>query len=200
MVFSDKSILILSENTTLDVTEHVYDPDNKKRKSLFKLYEGRVRAIVGQLFGASSRFEIETPVAVAGVKGTDFDTHHKQPCSTVYTSAGDVNARNVDPAVKDDVSVTDGYLTIVCEEKPPTAPVLAPEDFIANIVPLRADKTNKPDPPPGDGGPGPPPGPGPTPPNFPPKGGPSPTDTGGLPGKPVFPKPPDPISNNTFDQ
>lgn len=199
LIFNDRSILILSENTSLNVTEHVYDPDKKRRKSLFKLYEGKVRAIVGELFGANSRFEIETPVAVAGVKGTDYDTEHKDPCSTVYTNLGAVKARNSDAAIIGEVTVPDGYLTVVCKGKPPTAPVVASEDFIKKTVPLRSNRTVKPEPPPDDGG-SKPPGPEPTPPKFPPDNGPSPTDLGGLPpGPPVFPPPPAPIVNNTLN-
>ena len=75
MIFDDKSILILAEKSRLEITRRIYDPSTRRRESLFKLYEGKVRAIVGELFGASSKFEIESPTAVAGAKGTDFEEH-----------------------------------------------------------------------------------------------------------------------------
>ena len=151
MVFNDKSIMIMAESTTLEITQHVYDPAARERTSLFKLYEGKVRAIVGELFGAQSKFEIETPVAVAGVKGTDFETHHKKPCSTVYTQAGDSYARNVDPAVIGVTIVPGGYLTTICEGQKPTDPVAASEDFLEGTIPLRGGDTTRPGTPPMDG-------------------------------------------------
>ncbi|MDP3937122.1 MAG: FecR family protein [Deltaproteobacteria bacterium] len=203
IVFNDKSIMILAENTLLEITQHVYDPAAKERTSLFKLYEGKVRAIVGELFGAQSRFEIETPVAVAGVKGTDFETHHPKPCSTVYTQLGDSYARNVNPAVSGDVVVPGGFMTTICEGAKPTDPVEASEEFLEGTIPLRGLDTTRPGTPPMDGFP--PLGPDnqlPGKPNIPPGPQPNipPTSTGGLPpgGAPVTPPPPRPIVNNTM--
>ena len=141
----------MAENTLLEITQHVYDPGAKERASLFKLYEGKVRAIVGELFGAQSKFEIETPVAVAGVKGTDFETHHPKPCSTVYTQLGDSYARNVDPAIDDEVIVPGGFLTTICEGAKPTDPVAASEEFLEGTIPLRGPDTTRPGTPPMDG-------------------------------------------------
>jgi hypothetical protein len=71
IIFDDKSILILAEKSRLEITRRIYDPSTRRRESLFKLYEGKVRAIVGELFGASSKFEIESPTAVAGAGGLE---------------------------------------------------------------------------------------------------------------------------------
>jgi hypothetical protein len=197
LIFTDKSILILAENSHLAVTEHVYDPDQRKRRSLYKLYEGKVRAIVGELFGAQSRFEIQTPVALAGVKGTDLETHHEKPCSTVYSHVGDVYAKNLVPALGGEVTFNAGFLTVICEGKGPTEPEEASEEFRQQLIPLRAGETVSPSQPPEDG-----PdkrGKEPDGPPDTPKDLLQPTDTGGLPGEPVLPKPPEPIQNNTLD-
>jgi hypothetical protein len=197
LIFTDKSILILAENSLLDVTEHVYDPAQRKRRSLFKLYEGKVRAIVGELFGAQSRFEIQTPVAIAGVKGSDLEIHHEKPCSTAYSHAGEVYARNVAPAVGGEVTFNAGFLTVICEGKGPTEPEEASEEFRRQLIPLRAGETVSPSQPPTDG-------PGKRaegtegPPKYPTDVLEQPTDTGGLPHEPVLPKPPEPIQNNTM--
>ncbi len=198
LIFTDRSILILAENSLLDVTEHVYDPAQRKRRSLYKLYEGKVRAIVGELFGAQSRFEIQTPVAIAGVKGSDLETHHQKPCSTVYSHVGSVYARNLVPTVGDEVTFDAGFLTVICEGKGPTDPEEASEEFRQQLIPLRAGETVSPSQPPKDGpdkrakevdGP----------PKYPTDVLQQPTDTGGLPGEPILPKPPEPIQNNTLE-
>jgi hypothetical protein len=85
MSFDDRSVLILAENSKLDITRHVYDPAAKSRDSLYKLYEGKVRAIVGELFGAASEFRVESPTGVAGV-GDDFE--HYKPCACTPTRRG----------------------------------------------------------------------------------------------------------------
>ncbi len=203
IVFKDKSIMILAENTLLEISQHVYDPAAKERASLFKLYEGKVRAIVGELFGAQSKFEIETPVAVAGVKGTDFEAHHPKPCSTVYTHAEDSYAKNLDPAISGEVIVPAGFLTTICEGAKPTDPVQASGEFLEGTIPLRGVDTTRPGTPPMDGFP--PLGPDnqlPGKPNIPPGPQPNipPTSTGGLPpgDAPITPPPPKPIVNNTM--
>jgi len=139
VLFDDQSILILAEKSTLDVTRHVYDATAGRRDSLFKLYEGKVRAVVGQLFGAGSEFQIESQTAVAGVKGTDFEEHHKKPCSTVYSHKGDVSARNSKPKIVGEVIVATDQLTIVCEGKAPTTPQSASEEFKKKTIPLREE-------------------------------------------------------------
>ncbi len=141
MSFDDQSVLILAENSGLEITKHVYDPAAKSRESVFKLYEGKVRAIVGELFGATSELRVESPTGVAGVKGTDFEEHYKKPCATVYAHAGAVDARNADPAVKGEVIVHEGEYTMICEGQPPTRPKKAGKDLDGQLVDLRAADT-----------------------------------------------------------
>jgi hypothetical protein len=195
MIFDDKSILILAEKSVLDITRHVYDPSTKQRESLYKLYEGKVRALVGELFGANSKFEIQSPTAVAGVKGTDFEESYAKPCTTIYSNAGSVYGHNVDPKVVGEVIVQGGMYTVICERKPPTNPQDATEEFKKKTIPLRADETLHP--PPGGGGveEGGPQGGPPTDerkPKYPTDILQQPTDTGGIPTKPATPTPPPP--------
>ncbi len=192
MIFDDKSILILSEKSSLEITRRIYDPSTRRRESLFKLYEGKVRAIVGELFGASSKFEIESPTAVAGAKGTDFEEHWAKPCTTIYSHAGDVYARNVNPAVKGEVTLGTDMLTRVCEGKGPEAPRPADEEFKKGTIPLRSEDTNHPpvlpdEPPTGGGEDGGPPDDRKKVPDYPTDAINQPTGAGGLPAQPEPP-------------
>jgi len=139
--FDDRSVLILAENSHLEITRHVFDPSARQRDSLFKLYEGKVRAIVGELFGTTSEYRIESPTGVAGVKGTDFEEHYKKPCATVYSHAGAVDAHNIDPVVKGEVTVRDGEYTMICEGKAPTRPQEATNEIEGELIDLRASET-----------------------------------------------------------
>ena len=195
MIFDDKSILILAESSSLEITRRIYDPATRRRESLFKLYEGKVRALVGELFGASSKFEIESPTAVAGVKGTDFEEHWAKPCATIYSHADDVYAHNVDPAVKGEVTIGTGMLTRVCEGKGPEEPKAAGEAFRKETIPLRSEETNHPtalpeEPPTGGGGEEGPPTDGKKVPDYPTDVIDQPPGAGGLPVRPETPSPP----------
>jgi len=196
LIFDDKSILILAEKSSLDVNRHVYDPSTNRRESLYKLYEGKVRAIVGELLGANSKFEIESPTAVAGVKGTDYEEHYTKPCTTVYSHVGPVYGHNVDPKVVGEAIVQGGAYTVICEGKPPTKPEDATEEFRKRTVPLRAEETVHPVPVDGEkeGAPGGPPA-GDETPKYPTDTLRQPTDTGGIPTTPPTSPPPHPANS-----
>lgn len=72
-LFQDDSILSVAEGSRVEVAEHIYDPTQNRRSMVVKLIKGRVRALVGQVFGgAGSKFEVHTPTAVAAARGTYF--------------------------------------------------------------------------------------------------------------------------------
>jgi len=191
MSFDDQSTLILAENSRLDISRHVFDPAANKRVSLFKLYEGKVRAIVGELFGATSEYRIESPTGVAGVKGTDFEEHYAKPCTLVLTHTGAVGARNSDPKVKEKVTVRDDEYTLICEGKAPTRPQQMTDEIKREFVVLRANETiHPPDLTDQIGDQGGPPRDN-LPPSYPSDVINQPTDTGGLPPGPIpEPEPP----------
>lgn len=72
ILLEDSSVVTLSEDSKLTVDEQVFNPDGGERSSFFSLLRGRVRAMVSKYINATdSRFEVRTPTAVAGVRGTD---------------------------------------------------------------------------------------------------------------------------------
>ncbi|PMQ00941.1 MAG: hypothetical protein CBR30_08520 [Dictyoglomus sp. NZ13-RE01] len=70
ITFSDKSTLKLTANTQLDIIQ--LDKTDEKETSIFKLWIGKVWATVEKLLKSGDRVEIQTPTAVAGVRGTEF--------------------------------------------------------------------------------------------------------------------------------
>ncbi|MGB9857971.1 MAG: FecR family protein [Dictyoglomaceae bacterium] len=70
LVFSDKSTLKLSANTQLDIIE--LSKDGEKETSIFKLWIGKIWATVERLLSPGEKVEIQTPTAVAGVRGTSW--------------------------------------------------------------------------------------------------------------------------------
>ena len=70
LLFRDDSVLTLSEQGELVIDEQVA---GTKPTSKFSLFGGKLRAIVTEQPGATgTTFEVATPTAIAGVRGTSF--------------------------------------------------------------------------------------------------------------------------------
>lgn len=79
ILLTDQSVMTLSPGSKLRISEQLYNPRKKERRSVFNLFRGKVRSLVSKYVNAArSKFEIHTPTAVAGVRGstcvTSFDT------------------------------------------------------------------------------------------------------------------------------
>ncbi|MBI9082520.1 MAG: FecR domain-containing protein [Desulfobacterales bacterium] len=96
VLFGDGSILRLAPNSRIEVSQ--YDMGGAQDMGILKLFRGKVQSIVKRAAGffgnKGNRFEIHTPTAVAGVRGTDFFTWYSDGQSgaavkegTVYTYA-----------------------------------------------------------------------------------------------------------------
>ncbi|MCS6838022.1 MAG: FecR family protein [Bdellovibrionaceae bacterium] len=71
IVMHDRNIIRIGPNSRLKITS--YQNDGVKKTAQFNLDQGQVRAIVNEKYdGESNKFQISTPTAVAGVRGTDF--------------------------------------------------------------------------------------------------------------------------------
>jgi len=67
LFFTDDSILSLGENSRVEVEEYLYNSEENKSKSIYKLMDGYMKVVVGR-----SELEIHTPTAVAAARGTKF--------------------------------------------------------------------------------------------------------------------------------
>ncbi|HWP49639.1 MAG TPA: FecR family protein [Candidatus Limnocylindrales bacterium] len=82
---SDGSRLELGEDTRLDVTE--LSLTTRAKSSLFKLVWGRIQAVIAQPYKTpGSKFEVETPNALAGVKFTAFSMGYFRSTNTTWLS------------------------------------------------------------------------------------------------------------------
>jgi hypothetical protein len=72
IVMADKNVINVSPDSKIVIEKYENDGKDKKNVELNVLY-GKVRASVEQKYdGEKSKFNIKTPSAVAGVRGTDF--------------------------------------------------------------------------------------------------------------------------------
>lgn len=132
VVFRDDSVLNLSEQTRVVVDEQVFAPDEGQFGSVLRLLHGRIRAAVSHYYGtAGSSYEVETPTAVAGVRGTTFVVGYddEERLTEVIGVRGRVHVRGLDERLGDGVFVTAQEATTVAADGAP-APPIAIDEFL----------------------------------------------------------------------
>jgi len=138
ILFHDESLLNLAENTYIQITEHIYSPEENRRSSVFRIMMGKVRAIVGRYFpGAGSRYRVSTPTAIIGVRGTHFvvdATLTDETTVVCIDTERDLAVSNIQEEVVGEVILTSGFMTKVLEGQPPTSPEQAPEDLMMQLL------------------------------------------------------------------
>lgn len=124
--------LKLSESSAITIDKNVASAP--AIRSTVSLILGKLRALVNPAMAGSVDFEVHTPNAVAGVRGTDFeiDFIEGKPCpaqptclryTTVGVYEGTVVVTNpTSPPGSAPATVTAGYQTTIPCETPPTAP------------------------------------------------------------------------------
>ena len=94
VLFDDNTILSVSENTELQITDYIYDRRKAKRTTVFTMALGRVKALVADFYAATdSRFEIHTPSAVAAARGTGMVVWIIRPGAAQRFGAAQTKAR-----------------------------------------------------------------------------------------------------------
>jgi hypothetical protein len=74
IVLVDDTMLHIDEDTELRIESFHVGAAATQERSVLRQTRGRLRTIVGDAFGGSTRIEVHTPTAVVGVKGTDLET------------------------------------------------------------------------------------------------------------------------------
>jgi len=97
LFFQDESILILSEDTTLDIAKFQMDSKGQRQSALLKLVNGAVRFIVQKVeAGVTPNFEIQGKTAVMGIRGTDGIIENRSPTRIIFLGgAGSIIIRNL---------------------------------------------------------------------------------------------------------
>ena len=136
--FRDESVIQLAPETRITIDQYSFRPDNTREKGFLSLLRGKIRAVVSKIrasivsvSGTDSNFNIKTPTAVAGVKGTDFLVYYDRGVTGVIFLEGFGFAYNPDrPGVV--VPVRAGQATFVPSgTQPPMKPVSVSDAFTA---------------------------------------------------------------------
>lgn len=132
VVMSDKNVLNISPDSKIVIEKYENDGKDKKNVELSVLY-GKVRASVEQKYdGEKNKFNIKTPTAVAGVRGTDFLTsfNRETKVSQIVTFKGVVAVGQPGPggSILNPVFVKKGETTSAKEGQKPEAPKAMPKE------------------------------------------------------------------------
>ncbi len=140
--FLDQTVLRLAPDTRLRVDEYSMTPDNQRRGGFLSLLRGKIRAIVAKVragvvpvaAAGSSNFQVKTPTAIAGVKGTDLFVFHERGVTGVVfkDGFGYVINRTMPNRI---VSIGAGHGTFVYNPgQPPSPPKPVSDTTINNLV------------------------------------------------------------------
>jgi len=132
--FIDDSVLNMGSDYMVKIKEYVYDEDNGIRRAILSSLRGTMRATVSK-FGGDSTFEVETPTAIASVRGTDFIVKVNSSLETeVIVLEGAVRVRNIDPLIRGQVMVRAGQKTTIVKASAPSAPAYVPPKIQRTLV------------------------------------------------------------------
>jgi hypothetical protein len=133
VVFRDDSLIDLTERSSLIVDTQVFDPANGTYNSLLKLLSGKARALVSKVYGnPGASYEIQTPTAVAGVRGTTFLIEYdpSRDATDVIGIEGRIMVRSLADVLNNTVYVTASEGTTVVRGAAPTRPEPIDPDYM----------------------------------------------------------------------
>jgi len=128
VTFNDGSLLKISPRSRIDIGDY-FDGQDKNRVSV-KLARGKLEAAVTKSPTSGKIFEIQTPNAICGVRGTGWAEKYDVDTNTteIYVFEGTVYSYNVsDPATV--VTVSAGSNTSIVGTTPPRPPTLGTGSF-----------------------------------------------------------------------
>lgn len=138
IVMVDNNEINVSPDSQIEIQHYEYDPAAGKKDVLLNVIYGKVRSKVEQKYdGKTSKFQIKTPAAVAGVRGTDFLTSYDRASgqSSITTFEGKVEFGKPGPGgtIVNPVFVTPGQQSTSMAGAPPAAPAPLPKEELAKM-------------------------------------------------------------------
>lgn len=139
IVMIDNNELNISPDSQIEIKNYEYNPTENKKDVLLNVLYGKVRSKVEQKYdGKTSKFQVKTPSAVAGVRGTDFVTSYNSATqhSQVVTFRGAVEFGLPGPhgAILNGVSVTPGKMAEISKAgAAPSAPTNLPKEQFSKV-------------------------------------------------------------------
>jgi hypothetical protein len=122
LLLSDESLITLGEGSELEVTKALFEPAVGRRSTTVRLLHGLARSVVPPIAPhPESRFTVETPTAVLGVRGSELIVQVNAETLAICAE-GACDAQNADPAIRVVVNMKSGQYSIIRPGEPPTDP------------------------------------------------------------------------------
>lgn len=150
ILMNDESILTLGQNSRLAVSEYKFLPETKERRSIFKLAKGALRSLVSKLSAAGNVFEVHTPTAVAGARGTinlvqilpgedagdgwDGEDTPDTLRTFVVGVEDNTEVNNIDPDVHGSETLTGNMGSYIALGQAPTPPFNVPNEILTPLM------------------------------------------------------------------
>ncbi len=136
LLMVDDSIITIAESTELRLSEYRLDDRQKTRNSTLSLITGKVRLLVSKLVAHRSRYQVQTPTAVMGVRGTSVivwtETDPATGKTTTFMLVLDGEISVTGAGVTKDVSA--GMVIQISEGEAPSDPRPATPQDIENAL------------------------------------------------------------------
>lgn len=138
IVMVDNNEINVSPESQIEIQHYEFDPAQGKKDVLLNVIYGKVRSKVEQKYdGKTSKFQVKTPSAVAGVRGTDFMASYNRMdnTSSVVTFHGAVEFGLPGPGgtIANAVSVTPGKMASSMAGGAPSIPANVPKEQLAQM-------------------------------------------------------------------
>jgi len=125
IVFQDKSVLTMTDNSEVVIDEDTFNPESGVARTSLRLLQGKLRALASEYYAnAASSFRVHTQTAVAGVRGTEFVMVFDPVAevSEVVGVSGQVAVHSPLDPVGNGVTITAKELTSVARGQYPSTP------------------------------------------------------------------------------
>ncbi len=137
VVMVDGNIINIMPSTKFIIQAYQYQPSQDKKNVLLNVMYGKIRTTVQQKYIGTNKFQVKTPSAVAGVRGTDFITSYNATnnTSSIITFRGRVEFGKPGPngQISNSVFVSAGQMSKISGVRPPSAPTEMPRNFMVQM-------------------------------------------------------------------
>ncbi len=140
--FDDDSVLTLGSGTRLMVTKWLYNKTKKENKSRFKIFRGRVRGLLKNLFAKGSSMRFETPTSLAGVKGSDISVWVDEEETRAAVTEGHGFMQELDSETEG-VELSEGKMATVVRGKGLSSVTDITEEFRESIKQLNIERRDE---------------------------------------------------------
>jgi hypothetical protein len=137
VVFQDDSVITVGPGSELVINEQVFAPKEGTVRTVLQLVQGKIRSVVSEYYqGTQGGFEVKTPTALAGVRGTDFVVVHDPAIEVteVVGVSGRVAVNSIFEPERHGVIVTSRELTVVARGGLPQTPQRLTEKLFRQYI------------------------------------------------------------------